>query len=204
MGGQSGFSSPEYWNERYKNNGNSGAGSYKHLAGFKANVLNSFIKDHGVQSVIEFGCGDGNQLLLADYPKYVGFDVSPKSIQICKDLFKGDPSKSFYLSPPDREIKADLSMSLDVIYHLVEDEVFNAYMLTLFASATQWVIIYSSNTNENHPDQSIHVKHRKFSDWIDSSRLNYQLHEHIPNEFPMSQLGENGSFADFFIYKRKI
>jgi hypothetical protein len=39
----------------------------------------------------------------------------------------------------------DLELSLDVIYHLVEDEVFDAYMRSLFAHAGRFVVIYSSN-----------------------------------------------------------
>lgn len=44
---------------------------------------------------------------------------------------------------------ADLSLSLDVIYHLVEDEVFETYINTLFKSARRYVIIYSSNSDDN-------------------------------------------------------
>ncbi|GAJ08100.1 unnamed protein product, partial [marine sediment metagenome] len=54
--------SREYWESRYAGGGTSGAGSYGKPAEFKAQVLNSFVKDNGISSVIEFGCGDGNQL----------------------------------------------------------------------------------------------------------------------------------------------
>src|SRR5580704_5652224 len=69
-------SSDQYWNDRYRNGGNSGPGSYNRLAYFKAEVLNQFIRDRGVEKVIEFGCGDGAQLRLAEYPSYIGVDVS--------------------------------------------------------------------------------------------------------------------------------
>ncbi|TAT59972.1 hypothetical protein EGM92_29840 [Enterobacter cloacae] len=32
--------------------------------------------------MMEFGCGDGNQLSLADYPRYTGFDISDHAIQL--------------------------------------------------------------------------------------------------------------------------
>ena len=54
--------SQEYWVKRYEKGGNSGPGSYSELAKFKARVLNDFVRNEHVQSVIEFGCGDGNQL----------------------------------------------------------------------------------------------------------------------------------------------
>jgi hypothetical protein len=63
--------SGKYWDNRYKKCGNSGAGSYGKLAEFKADILNKFISKNNIQSVIEFGCGDGNQLLLANYQCYI-------------------------------------------------------------------------------------------------------------------------------------
>ena len=62
---------------------------------FKAEIINTFIAEHGVQSVIEFGCGDGNQLTLARYPIYIGFDVSETAINKCKEIFAADPTKTF-------------------------------------------------------------------------------------------------------------
>src|SRR5437899_4317923 len=58
---------------------NSGLGSYDKLAEFKAEVLNGFVKENTIKSVIEYGCGDGNQLKFAEYPSYLGFDVSVKA-----------------------------------------------------------------------------------------------------------------------------
>ena len=60
--------SASYWEHRYAYGGNSGAGSYGSTACAKADLLNSFLKDERLLSVIEFGCGDGHQLSLADYP----------------------------------------------------------------------------------------------------------------------------------------
>ena len=61
-------SSGDYWERRYRLGMTSGPGSAGKLASFKADVLNEFVRDNGVQSVIEFGCGDGTQLTLAKYP----------------------------------------------------------------------------------------------------------------------------------------
>lgn len=59
--------SGDYWEQRYRQAGNSGAGSYGRLAEFKAEVLNEFVARHSIGSVVEFGSGDGNQLTLAKY-----------------------------------------------------------------------------------------------------------------------------------------
>jgi hypothetical protein len=75
--------SAEYWEKRYSTAGDSGVGSYGFFAEFKADVLNHFVFTHDIQTVIEFGCGGGNQLSLATYPKYLGFDVSSTVLEKC-------------------------------------------------------------------------------------------------------------------------
>jgi SAM-dependent methyltransferase len=92
---------------------------------------------------MEFGCGDGNQLALMRYPSYVGVDVSPSAVKLCRAQFAEDPSKKFYILDQELQAeeapKADLTLSLDVIYHLVEDEVFERHMEALFASSRRFV-----------------------------------------------------------------
>jgi hypothetical protein len=87
--------SPKYWDERYKKGGNSGAGSYNRLAEFKAEVINDFIKQKNIFTVIEFGCGDGNQLKYFDVPSYTGYDISPTIVEHCTKIFENDKSKTF-------------------------------------------------------------------------------------------------------------
>ncbi len=137
--------STAYWERRYRDGGNSGSGSFGKFGEFKAKILNDFVRSQHVQSVIEFGCGDGNQLLLADYPEYLGVDVSDKAIELCRNKFAGDKSKRFEPLRDYSTATADLALSLDVIYHLIEDEVFEIYMTRLFDSAQRWVIVYSSD-----------------------------------------------------------
>ena len=134
--------------KRYISGGNSGKGSYGRLQVFKNEVINDFVESKNVASIIEFGVGDGNQLLNSRYPAYLGVDVSEKAIKICRKKFEGDKSKSFIHSSNYNYEKADLSISLDVIYHLVEDSVFNSYMRKLFEAANKYVIIYSSNYDQ--------------------------------------------------------
>jgi len=107
--------SQDYWVQRYQTGGNSGAGSYGRLANFKAEVLNKFVMENEVKSVIEYGCGDGNQLALAKYHEYLGFDVSPEAVATCRDAFASDDSKSFKLLSEWAGEEADLTLSLDVI-----------------------------------------------------------------------------------------
>ena len=77
--------------------GNSGGGSYNDIAQFKAKIVNNFVKDNNVDTVVEFGFGDGAQLTLAKYPLYMGFDVSPTIYAKTSHKFKDDKTKEFSL-----------------------------------------------------------------------------------------------------------
>lgn len=195
-------SSEHYWMNRYAKGGNSGAGSYNKLAEFKAEILNEFVGQHKIKTVIEYGCGDGNQLGLANYENYLGFDVSPEAIEICRKIFCDDKTKEFKLMKEYAGERTALALSLDVIYHLVEDNIFRSYMERLFSSADEYVIIYSSNKNEQDKDQPPHVRQRKFTSWIEDNIDSWELVQHVPNRYPHKEDRWSGSFADFYIYKR--
>lgn len=196
-------SSSDYWEQRYKQGGNSGAGSYNRLAEFKAKFLNGFVNEQEIASVVEYGSGDGAQLKLAAYPQYTGVDVSGTAVERCRSLFAHDSSKRFLHSddlesPPT----ADLAMSLDVVYHLVEDVVFEDYMRRLFDSALRFVIIYSSNMNQEWP--AGHVRHREFTQWVEKNEPDWRLHSVSKNAYPYDEKNpEETSFADFYVFARR-
>ena len=196
--------SPTYWEERYARGGNSGAGSYGKFADFKADVINAIVTENSINSVIEFGCGDGQQLVKANYPSYVGFDVSASAVRLCNEQFVNDYSKSFNLLSAYSGETAEMSLSLDVIYHLIEDDVFEAHMQRLFSSATRFVVIYSSDTDENAGYENSHVKHRKVTSWIGANIDGWALYRHIPNRYPFKGNHTRGSFADFFIFVKEM
>jgi SAM-dependent methyltransferase len=196
-------SSSTYWERRYKTGGNSGAGSYGRLAQFKAGFLNEFVDQHPIASVIEYGCGDGAQLKLARYTSYTGVDVSAKAVEICRGLFADDASKQFLqLDDATPDLMADLSLSLDVIYHLVEDSVFDAYMRRLFESARLFVIVYASNTDQSWPAK--HVRHRKFTRWVEQNKPEWLLQFTFKNAYPYNPVdSEQTSFADFYVFAQR-
>lgn len=192
-----------YWQSRYATGGNSGAGSYGRLAEFKAKVLNDFVAKRSVSSVIEFGCGDGHQLTLSSYPKYSGVDVSLEAVRRCQERFSGDPTKQFVLLSAYAGVRAELALSLDVIYHLVEDEVFDRYMQILFDASTRYVVIYSSNTDDNSYKFGDHVRHRAFTRWIETEAPRWTLVEHLPNQYPYRVGDATTSFAEFFMFEKR-
>lgn len=194
--------SASYWEDRYIAGGNSGRGSYGELAQFKADIINKFVERHRVNSVIEFGCGDGNQLLLARYPSYHGFDVSSAALELCRLQFDVDQTKRFSLMQDYAGEQAELSLSLDVIYHLVEDDVYECYLSRLFNAARRYVVIYSSNFESPSPREVPHVRHRRFTDWVLEGEPHWQLIDHIQNPYPCNDENNRGSFADFYFFSR--
>jgi SAM-dependent methyltransferase len=195
-----GFSSSTYWDARYRDGGASGVGSLGRLAQFKAGVINRFLQDNAIGSMIDLGCGDGSQLALLDPPEdYVGVDVSPAALAICATRHPNRRFVPFEQSgslPP-----ADLTLSLDVIYHLVEDSVFVETLQRLFALATRFVLIYTSNADATWP--APHVRHRAFTRHVGATEPDWRLLAHVLNPWPYDPACPNDtSFADFFVYGR--
>ncbi len=172
------------------------------MAQYKADFLNAFIAEHGVDSVVELGCGDGNQLSLAEYPRYLGLDVSHTAVETCRRLFTGDANKSFewYDSQHPAETAAfpgaDLALSLDVIFHLVEDAVFERYMVDLFNAARRWVIVYAADIAD--VDGAAHVRHRRFTDWTEVHATEWRLVDKVPNPL----VGHLDTVSQFFVFAR--
>lgn len=192
--------SPSYWEQRYASGRDSGSGSYGALAEFKGQFLDEFIRENGIRDVIDFGCGDGNQIGLFGVERYVGLDVSATAIELCRERYRDDPTKSFVqldakASFADLSIpRADMSLSLDVIYHLVEDDLFETYIANLFAAARSFVVIYASNVDAR--SESPHVRHRRFIDYISRNIKGWIPHQHHENPHKGTL-----SNSDFFVFK---
>ena len=115
--------------------------------------------------------------------------------------FANDPAKSFFLYDgacfADRGgvFGADLAISLDVIYQLIEDRVFETYMTHLFAAGHRFVVAYS--TNMKLGDTAPHVHHRVFTAWVQNHCPKWVL-----DGVTRGSNAELAACADFFIYRR--
>lgn len=194
--------SAQYWEERYARNGTSGSGSYGRLARFKADTINAFVHNHGIETVAEFGCGDGAQLELADYPNYIGFDVSPTAVQMCRRRFAAKENYEFYLvgSRDYNQLSSvECALSLDVIYHLVEDDVYENYMRKLFSSSRRHVVIYSHAFDEEYV--GTHELGRDFRKWVSQHAPDWALVSITTNPYPWDAKDPHDtSRADFYFY----
>ena len=183
-----GFNSKEYWENRYKSGGNSGAGSRGIIAEFKAKVINDFVKNNNIQAVCELGCGDW-LFSLFDVPEYIGHDVSKFIIKRNKRIYD---DKLKFTTSMDELTSYDLTISMDVILHLIEEDVYQQYMKDLFRLSNKYVIIFSTNW-----DEILGGRHNKYRKFITVVPENFELIEVIDNPHKGAD-----TQADFFVFKK--
>ena len=193
----------KYWEKRYRDGGTSGAGSYGRLADFKSEIVNDLIQRFDIGSIIDLGCGDGNQIsLFSKHIRYSGYDVSQTAIEMCRDRFKQRDHWTFhwYSGEHIREETAVASLSMDVLFHLTSIGSFRNYLELLFNCAEKYVIIYSSN---QVGEDSQHVKERNILSLIQKYIDDWTLQQMIENPFPWDpQFPETTSRSNFFIFHR--
>ena len=193
------FKSGKYWEKRYSSWWDSWKWSYNEHAKYKSKILNNIIKDNNISTVIEFWCWDWNNLKYYNIKKYIGFDVSKTAIIKCKENYKNDENKSFIYYIPNLFksgwLQSQLVISFEVIFHLIEDEIYYKYMADLFNSSSSYVLIFSTN-KKNINMTSAHYKDRVFTKDIPN---NFKLIK----EFKTPQTKELKSlWSNFFLYKK--
>jgi SAM-dependent methyltransferase len=196
------FKSSAYWENRYKTGGNSGAGSYNQIAQDKGNFINGFIQEHNIKRLLDYGCGDGNQLGYIKVENYLGVDISKTAVALCREKHKHRPNTAFLVYDPQTfqseaaRFGPELTLSMDVIFHLVEDEVFANYIRELFGSSRRYVVIYSTNFDRKY--ESPHQVDRAFTNYISDAIPDWELVKIIDNPHK-----NKDTFCDYFVYARK-
>ena len=94
-----------------------------------------------------------------------------------------------------------LVLSLDVIYHLVEDEVYRKYLINVFNTAKKYVVIYSSNQEIPGMLYSRHVRHREFTRHVEEWFPTWELKATFKNTKLQSDKKLDGPSVDFFIFQ---
>jgi SAM-dependent methyltransferase len=198
--------SSTYWERRYAAGGTSGSGSYGENARAKADYVNRVVEDNGVESVVDFGCGDGEQLSLLRLPSYLGVDVSPSAIDRCRSRFGEDRTKRFVLLTSEssggtgEDLSADLALSQEVIFHLIEDDVYETYMAQLFSAARRFVLIFGTDFDLR---LGKHERHRTFTSWVDAHCPEWSLIDHVRSPRPYDERTGEGMLSDFYLYGRE-
>lgn len=189
------FNSGKYWEKRYYLWWNSWEGSYNKNAEYKATILNNIIKEYNISNLIEFWCWDGNNLKYYNIQNYTWFDVSETAIKICIEKYINDSNKTFIYYIPGLFkawwLKLELVISFEVIFHLIEDEVYEKYINDLFNSSKKYVLILSTNKKDKSSNAS-HYKDRIFTNDIPK---NFKLIKKIDSVVETL-------WSDFFLYEK--
>jgi trans-aconitate methyltransferase len=158
-----------YWESRYTGGGNSGLGSYGEENAFKFSYIKEIIETYNLKSINDFGCGDGNQVsqlrppYIAHEIAYKGWDVSEIAVNKCTEMYKDVSSHEFSYDISEWDA-ADLGLSLDVLYHIVDEDIFYTYLENLFNKSKQYVIIYA--VNHDLLRNNSHIYSRAFVDYV--------------------------------------
>jgi SAM-dependent methyltransferase len=197
----------DYWERRYREGGTSGAGSYGEHALYKSTVVNQYIENYRVESALEFGCGDGNQLGLLNIPRYTGLDISSKAVERCRDAYAADASKEFAIYDPRAPLdlgQYDMTFSLEVLMHVINEDDFVSTLDGMFAHSSRLVIIQAPLFELIPYRRGHHERYRELLPYLEPYKfevIDVLIHPSVTYE--QRRAGEVGEMSsDFVILKR--
>lgn len=148
-----------YWDARYLDRRGPGWGSGPGFLEAKAGAVNDLVRDLDATRTLDLGCGDGRVARLLEVPGYLGLDPSREAVRLAR---RRCPHLEFRLLRgrhlPDRW---DLTLSLDVVQHLVEDRAYLRH-LELVCSSVRWAIVHAPDRDPN-PLSAPHVCYRRWT-----------------------------------------
>ena len=166
---------------------------------------------------MELGCGDGQNASLLDFDRYIGLDISEVALRRARSACADKENFGFHaitgegvdealkrlIYEENRGAPPDLALSMDVILHLIEDDVYHRYLKDLASLGAKYLLVYSSNhdgartaTPENTPP---HVLHRVYVP--DFLRINPSWT--VARQFPNPEYGDEWERHAFFVLFKK-
>lgn len=137
------------WDVIYQENkwdNGSGPGSLPEKTIEYRNMLESFMKEHKIKTVLDIGCGDWQFSKLIDWGdvKYTGIDCVKDMIDKNKELYKQDGREFILMNvikEPDklREYKVDLIIMKDVLQHWPVNEIYK--IIGIVRKCTKYILI---------------------------------------------------------------
>ncbi len=196
-----------YWTKRYEVGMGSGIGSRGQLAHYKAEFVNDFIRDHAIGSLIDLGCGDGHIAAMLQVERYLGLDIVPSSIGLCRSQFGNRPDMTFTpisagsIGNFEHFLSCDLSLSMDVSFHIVDEAEFAAHVRRLCMFTSRYAILYSSRSQEttrslNGEAPRAHKLHRDIVAAVQTEAPDFRYLGEEPHPYPEE------SQARFHIFER--
>lgn len=159
----------DYWFHRHRRGAGrrefeaDGRGSAGHLRAYKAAFVNAMARKYDCRTAIDLGCGSAWLYGLTSFDEYTGFDISPSAIWRAY-LEHGCPKNAeFHIFDPERtELRrADVAVSLDVVYHITEEVDLWAYLAAMCEAARRLIVVYAADEDPVETDPP-HIARRRF------------------------------------------
>ena len=169
----------EYWEERYKNDGNSGEGSRGLHKEWKWQILESTISH--IDNIVDVGCGDLAFMERKHIKKYTGLDISETIIERNRVAY---PWWKFICTGADvyvPDLHGEVVFCHDILFHILDDDVYYRILNNLTRYSNKYISIY---TWYNNPIPWYNIKSRIYG----SSK--YQKYRLLDND--MSIFNKNG------------
>lgn len=139
----------------------SGEGSHniEHISKY-IDIVNSFIKEHNIHSVVDLGCGDfnvGSKIIVDDY---TGCDIVKRLIEYNDEHFSDSTHRFIHLNAVDDELpNGELLLVKECLQHLEVDDVLKIY--NKFKNYKYVIVCDNMNMKSNTPnvtDNSCYVR----------------------------------------------
>lgn len=193
-----------YWKNRHRKKRGTwqavGRGSIGRLADWKVQCVNELVAATGAISMIDIGCGDGRLAQSFKVPDYLGLDVSGHPLEEARARVGGRRIWRFERYDPEEHLRetADVAISLDVAFHLVDDALYRRHLEHLFGAARRAVGIYS--TDFDGPPRG-HVRDRAVSDHVEDLYPGWVQTKRLPPPWPNMSHEEEGSDCWWMVWE---
>jgi len=134
------------WDNHYKSGGKSGDPlDYAKARDWKHNIIAKYC-DIKSNSIIDIGCGDLQFWQGRKPAKYIGVDISQTIIDSHKLKY---PDRTFICASSDKtlDISADMVMCFDMLWHIIDDEVYMKTLENIKKYSKRYIVIYTWNSN---------------------------------------------------------
>jgi 2-polyprenyl-3-methyl-5-hydroxy-6-metoxy-1,4-benzoquinol methylase len=175
------FDAARYWNDRYSKHGDalSGPGCLglsetenEHDYAVKAEFITSAIAasfgEISSLSILDAGCGRGvlAEILVNAGARVTGVDFSPDAINRARSRIKNAQFQVAELDALPFDRQYDVVLSIDVLYHVVDDSKWNAAIAGMLRACKRGggVLIQEALDLK---DTGEHVRWRTFSDYVE-------------------------------------
>ena len=122
------YTEKKYWNTRYRTQGNSGVGSYGEEVKWKVNLVTQYAQDLNIKTLLDIGCGDfnfGRNLINRhQFVNYEAIDIADHIItrhqqtKLAEQINFKVCDFSNLPSPQLTHLKSEMSICMDVVFHL--------------------------------------------------------------------------------------